>query len=411
MRERRLKPWALLTILTGLNLLNYIDRYILSAVLTPIKNEMNLSDAELGRIATAFMFGYLATSPFFGLLGDRWPRKWLIAAGIFVWSLATFLTGFATGLGALILFRVFVGVGEASYATISPGVISDAFAPAKRNNALTIFYVAIPLGAALGFILGAQITQHYSWQHAFIWAGAPGLLLALILLPFREPPRGEAEGRSDEAAFKNKPTFRDVFRLFRIKKYCLLLAGYTTYTFAMGAFAYWGPTFLSRQHGLPQAYASTFFGAVLVITGLAGTLLGGFAATQWQKRNQSAYAWVLAGSSLLGVPLCYGGFAVEGAHLSMGLLAAAMFFLFLGTGPVSTLTLELVPVNLRSSGTALSIFIIHALGDMWSPEIVGRIADATGRLQNGMMLLPTALLVSGIFYAVLARRQRDVVKT
>src|SRR5206468_6422299 len=138
--------------------------------------------------------------------------KWLIAAGIFVWSLGTVLTGFAGGLGVLLLCRVLVGVGEASYATISPGYISDTFVPARRNNALTIFYVAIPVGAALGNILGGQIAAHYSWRDAFIWAGAPGLMLALVLLPFREPPRGQADGATAEAV--GKPTVHSVVKLF-----------------------------------------------------------------------------------------------------------------------------------------------------------------------------------------------------
>src|ERR1041384_2414364 len=193
MRDRRLSPKVLLAVLTGLNLFNYLDRFVVSAVLSPIQSEFKLSDDQLGTLNTAFMIGYFVTSPFFGYLGDRVPRKWLIALGIFVWSLGTVLTGFASGFVMLLMFRVLVGLGEASYATISPSLLSDTFGPARRNNALTIFYVAIPVGSALGYILGGQVSSHWGWRHAFIWAGVPGLLLALILLPFREPRRGQAE--------------------------------------------------------------------------------------------------------------------------------------------------------------------------------------------------------------------------
>src|SRR5712671_2876169 len=188
--RKQLTPFWLLSILTGLNLLNYLDRFVLNAVRTPLAADFSIGFGDSGRTVTAFMIGYFLTSPFFGYLGDRLPRKWLIATGIFVWSLGTVLTGYATTFGVLLFYRVLVGVGEASYATISPSLISDNFPAARRNQALTIFYVAIPVGAALGNVLGGQIATHFSWRDAFIWAGAPGLLLALVLLPFKEPQRG-----------------------------------------------------------------------------------------------------------------------------------------------------------------------------------------------------------------------------
>lgn len=241
--NRRLSPYATLAILTGLNLFNYLDRFVLSAVLPPLKADMNLSDGKASLIPTAFMIGYFVTAPFFGYLGDRFSRKWLIAAGIFVWSLGTVLTGFATTFSMLLIYRMLVGLGEASYATISPSLISDNFGPGRRNRALTIFYAAMLVGAALGNILGGQIAAHYSWRSAFIWAGAPGLLLALILLPFQETPRGQMENGSQKA--EAKPTVADVLNVFRIPEYLLVVLGYTAYTFAIGAFGIWGPSFLS----------------------------------------------------------------------------------------------------------------------------------------------------------------------
>jgi MFS transporter, Spinster family, sphingosine-1-phosphate transporter len=136
--QKKLSPFWTLFILTGLNLFNYIDRYILSAVLPSVQKTLEINDADAGRLFTAFMLGYFVTSPFFGYLGDRASRKWLIALGIFVWSLGTVLTGYAGALAVMLLFRGIVGVGEASYATISPGWISDTYGREKRNNALTI---------------------------------------------------------------------------------------------------------------------------------------------------------------------------------------------------------------------------------------------------------------------------------
>ena len=397
----QLPPAWLLFILTGLNLFNYLDRYVLSAVLPSLQKDLSLNDGQAGRLMTAFMIGYFVTSPLFGWLGDRWSRKWLIAAGIFVWSMGTVLTGFAATFAMMIVFRMLVGLGEASYATISPSLISDSYAPAKRNNALTIFYVAIPVGAALGTIIGGLIAANWGWRYAFIWAGVPGLFLALVLLPFAELERGQAEGKTNAAG--KRPTIRDILNLFRIPDYLLVVLGYTAYTFALGAFGFWGPTFLHRAHGVPVDKAATFFGAVLVIAGLVGTLLGGFAATTWQKRNRAGYAWMLGLSVLIAVPLALGAFLAVSTFWSMAFLAAAMFFLFLSTGPVNTLILETTPVNLRASAMALSIFMIHLFGDMWSPEIVGRLADSFGgTLQRAVLILPFALLVAGAFWLALA---------
>jgi 1-acyl-sn-glycerol-3-phosphate acyltransferase len=401
--RRSLSPFWILFTLTGLNLFNYLDRYVLNAVRTPIATEFGLNYGQSGRMWTACMIGYFVTSPFFGYLGDRLPRKWLIASGIFVWSLATLLTGLASGFVMLLLFRVFVGLGEASYATISPSLISDAFGPAKRNNALTIFYVAIPVGSALGYILGGLISAHWGWRHAFIWAGVPGLILALVLLPFGEPRRGQAELASGQPV--PKPSLRDYLQLLINPNYQLVVWGYVAYTFALGAFAFWGPTYLETIHHIPNERADGFFGGVLVVAGLLGTLIGGLAATAWHKRNPAGYAWLLCSSILLAVPTSFGAFLSSDKTAAMALLAVSMFLLFLSTGPVNTLIIETVPLNLRASAMALSIFMIHLFGDMWSPEIIGHLADGWNNdLRKAVMVLPLALLVGGAFWFALAIR-------
>lgn len=403
--NRKLTPFWTLFILTGLNLFNYLDRYVLNAVRTPIADTFHVSYGDSGRMFTAFMIGYFVTSPLFGWLGDRFTRKWLIAAGIFIWSLGTILTGFAGGFATLLAYRVLVGVGEASYATISPGLISDAFAGLKRNNALTIFYVAIPVGSALGYLLGGEISAHWGWRHAFIWAGVPGLLLALVLLPFPEPKRGESEKTG--GATLTKPSFKDFLHLFCNGRYQLVVWGYVAYTFALGAFAFWGPTYFEKIHHLTTAEADRFFGAVLVVAGLVGTLAGGFAATAWQRRNPAGYAWLLTLSMLAAVPLALLAFLSTEKTPTMCFMAAAMFMLFLSTGPVNTLIIESVPVNLRTCAMALSIFLIHLFGDMWSPEIVGRVADSLGgNLQRAVLILPGVLLVACGFWFALALRMR-----
>jgi MFS transporter, Spinster family, sphingosine-1-phosphate transporter len=400
--QKRLSPFWTLFILTGLNLFNYIDRYVLAAVLPSLQKSLQINDGDAGRLVTAFMLGYFVTSPIFGYLGDRTSRKWLIAAGIFVWSLGTVLTGFAATFGVMLGYRAMVGVGEASYATISPGWISDAFGREKRNNALTIFYVALPVGAALGNVLGGEIDRFWGWRSSFIVAGAPGLLLALLLLPFGEPKRGEADGKADAPEFLHRPKWEDLFKLFRIPSYLLTVLGYVAYTFALGAFGIWGPSFLHRVHNIPKDAAALFFGIVLVITGLLGTLIGGFAATAWQKRNPAGYAYVLGYSILAAIPTSFLAFLTGNAMLSMAFIAIDSFLLFLSTGPVNTLIIETVPVNLRSGAMAMSIFMIHMFGDVWSPEIVGRLSVHWQSLSKALLILPAALILNAILWLALA---------
>jgi MFS family permease len=344
------------------------------------------------------MLGYFLTAPIFGYLGDRWPRKGLIVLGVAVWSLGTVLSGRAHGFGAMVCFRVLVGLGEASYGTISPAWIADLYPSPRRNTALSVFYLAIPVGSALGYLLGGAVAARWGWRSAFLWAGAPGFLLALALAALREPARGAPERPAGAgAAYASLGARPD---------YLLTVAGYVAQTFAQGGFAFWGPTFLVRVHGMALAPASRFFGLSLVATGLTATLLGGFVATAWQRRHPAGYARLLALSALASVPVAFAAFMLPDPAQARLALVAAMFLIFLPTGPINTLILETVPAALRATAMAGSIFAIHLFGDLWSPEIVGYLSDRFGDLQRAILwTLPGALAVAAIFWAWLAGRQ------
>lgn len=394
--------------LTGLNLLDYLDRQLLAAVLPPLQQELGLRDEQAGTIGTAFMLGYFLTSPIFGYLGDRWPRRWLIAAGVFVWSLGTLLSGHAHGFAMLILFRVLVGFGEASFGTISPGWIADLFSPARRNNAISWFYLAIPVGSALGYILGGRIAAHHGWRAAFLFAGYPGLLLAFLLFLLREPARGATEPADKTDATGAMPVgWRVYLDLLTFPRYVLVILGYVAQTFAMGGFSFWAPTFLVRVHHMGLAAAGGFFGQALVITGLVATLGGGYLATMWQRKTGTGYAWVLALSSLGTAPAAFAAFTLHDLGQAKAALAVSMFLLFLCTGPVNTLILETVPVRMRASAVAASIFSIHMFGDLWSPKFIGYLSDRWGDLQRACLwALPGALVVSAAFWCWLVATER-----
>ena len=402
-------PLATLVALTGLNLLDYLDRQLLAAVLPALQADLKIGDQKAGTIATAFMLGYFLTAPIFGWLGDRMSRRWLIAGGVFVWSLGTLLSGHAGGYVSLVLFRVLVGFGEASFGTISPGWIADLFPPLRRNNAITIFYFAIPVGSALGYLAGGYLAVHFGWRSAFLWAGYPGLLLAFTLFLFREPARGATETPDGKpVTTPAKVGWSGYLTLLKIPAYVLVVAGYIAQTFAMGGFSLWAPTFLYRVHHMALDQAAFFFSASLAATGLVATLAGGFWATRWQRKTGTGYAWVLALSAALAAPAAFAAFTLSDPGLAKIALVATMFLLFLSTGPVNTLILETVPVAMRASAMAASIFAIHLFGDLGSPTFVGYLSDKWGDLRLAVLwVLPGALIVSAFFWGWLLRNVRQ----
>jgi predicted MFS family arabinose efflux permease len=388
-----LRPaWLALALLCGLNLLNYLDRYVLSAVLGPLQHDLKLGDAAAGWTASAFMLGYFITAPFFGYLGDRHPRKFLMLFGVLVWSAATAATSLAQNFPELFAIRMVVGVGEACFVTMGPSWISDLFAGVQRNTAITLFYVAIPVGSAVGFELGGWFADSGDWRAAFWWAGLPGVLLAVSLLALREPRRGEADGVKTPLA---PPRLREVLQLLTRGRYILLVGGYAAQTFSIGAFGIWGPTFLHRFHGMPVGRAASLFGMVLAGTGLGATLLGGWIGGRLRRRAAAGYVWLMAGSMIAAVPVCFYAVTVSGTTAAMTAL------LFLPTGPITTEMFEIVPAHLRASAVALCTFFIHLFGDLGSPAAVGHVSEYFNSLRDGVLVLPGVLVIGAVLWAAM----------
>ena len=400
------RPGAILALLTGLNLLNYLDRLVVSAVLPKMQEELALSNFEGGLLATVFLVGYFLTSPIFGSLGDRLPRKGLIAAGVLVWSAATMGSGLAAGLASLVVARALVGVGEASYATLAPTIIDDVTPTNRKGRALAIFYSAIPIGGALGYLVGGFVEKHWGWRSAFFVAGGPGILLALVCLLIAEPERKLSAEKAN--------ILRDVKKLTRVDMYRKGVIGYCAYTAAIGAFSYWAPKFLYARYGLPLASANFKFGIITVVGGAIGTIVGGRWADRAAKSNSSApqdeetvrvnkLLRICATGSAIGAPLAAGAFLSPGPNVFFALVFLAIVFLFLNTSPINAVILQAVPTELRASAMALSIFSIHIFGDLWSPPLVGLLADHLP-IQLAMMTLPFAIAASAWMWW--PRRQR-----
>lgn len=389
-----------LAVLTLVNLFNYLDRYVLSALVESLRrSELALSDTQLGSLMTGFLLVYMLASPVFGALGDRGKRPRLIAGGVAVWSFATGLGGLARSFASLFAARSAVGIGEAAYGTIAPALLADAFPKEKRGRVFAIFFCAIPVGSALGYVVGGLIDQRFGWRSAFYAAGFPGLALAVLTSRVSDPPR-----RSDEASAVPGP--EGVARwtsLLRNGPYRRVVAGYAAYTFALGALAFWTPAFLERVRGMPRREATVLFGAIVVATGLGGTFAGGWLGDRLLRRSRQAYMWLSGWAAVAAAPVTLLAFVAKTPAVYLGAMAAAQLLLFATTGPVNSAIVNAVAPDRRASAVALSILAIHLLGDVPSPPILGAISDATS-LARAFLLIPAVVAAAGALWLYAAMR-------
>ena len=390
-----------LIVLTFINLFNYLDRWIVAALAESMKHsELHLSDTQLGALMTGFLIVYMLAAPLFGRLGDTRSRNRLLAVGVAIWSVATALAGLAGSYVGLFAARATVGIGEAAYGTISPALLADYFPRRQRGRVFAVFFAAIPVGSALGYIVGGLVDHYFGWRQAFFVAGVPGLVLAALAWRLYDPPRGSQD--TMEAARPEHP--RGVYRtLVRNRPYRLTVLGYAAYTFAIGALAFWTPTFLERVRGIPKAHATVQFGAIVVVTGFVGTYLGGWLGDRLLTVSRQAYLWLSGTVTLLAAPLTLVALAAPQPSIYWSAIIAAELCLFASTGPINSAIVNDVSPHIRATAVALSIFTIHVLGDVPSPSVVGLISDARS-LGDAVLIIPVAVLLSGVIWTYAAWR-------
>jgi MFS family permease len=384
-----------LGVLTFINLFNYLDRFVMSAVLDPIKESLHLTDAQLGLIGTGFIVVYMATSPFFGALGDRKKRPPLIALGVAIWSLATTLGGFARGFVTLLLSRSLVGVGEAAYGTIAPALLSDHFPLSRRGRIFAVFFAAIPIGSATGYILGGWAGETFGWRAAFWIAGLPGLLLALLVLLVKDVPRGQNDEAPVHAAHAG--SFGAYLDLVRNRTYIFAVLGYAAYTFALGGLAFWMPAFLHRIRGMPLREATVTFGGIAAATGFVGTFAGGWLGDALLKRTKQSYLWVSGVSALLAAPFTYVALSHPHKPVYLTCMIIAETFIFMSTGPINSAIVNAVAPDERATAVGLSVFLMHLLGDVPSPPLIGWLSDRS-TLEHAFLIVPVAIVLCGVIW-------------
>jgi predicted MFS family arabinose efflux permease len=389
-------PRTALATLTGLNFLNYVDRFVPAAVMPAIITALHLKDSQAGSLSTLFILSYSFISPIAGRLGDRRPRFQLAAIGVFVWSAATFGSGLAPTFLALALARALTGVGEASYTVVTPSLLSDFFPPVRRGRALSIFYAAIPVGSARGYVLGGAINAHFGWRWAFFLAGVPGAALAAGLLFLRDPPRGGLDAGAAAAAATPHGTLREsLAALGRHGSFVYNTVAQIIYTFVVGGLATWMPTYFVRIRHLPLASADLTFGGVLAAAGLVGTLIGGRLGDRLAERHPAGH-FLLAGASLVAsLPFAVIGVLAPSPAIFWPAMFVALTLLFLNTGPLNAAMANVLPAHLRGWGFAINTTAIHLFGDAASPYVIGFVSDRTG-LQLPVLLTASLPILAGL---------------
>jgi MFS family permease len=389
-----LQPRTALIVLTALNLLNYVDRNVLFAVQPLVQDEFHLTNVQIGYLTSAFLIFYTLAAPFVGPLADRYSRKVIIALGGIFWSALTLLTAVTHTYTELLIRHTLVGVGEATFVTIAPTFVADLFAEERRGRILGVFYLAIPVGSAAGYLLGGNLAPHYGWRFPFYIAAAPGFLLALGVLFLKEPERGQFDSLTET------PERGTLFGLLRNPAFLTSTLGMAAMTFSLGGIQVWMPKFLYSERGYTLAAANFAFGIIIVVDGIVASLAGGWLGDYLLPRMKSSYYLVSAVSMLLGVPVMIVALFVKGP-LMMPAIAVAAFFLLLNTAPLNAAVINSVGAHIRVTAIAVNIFIIHLLGDIPSPTMMGWVADRRS-LQAGFVLPVIAMGISSaiLFYGM-----------
>jgi MFS family permease len=383
-----------LILLLGINLFNYIDRYVLAGVEPEIRAHFFRPDdpnahALVGLLGTAFLVSYMVSAPIFGWLADRLSRWLIIGVSVTLWSAATAMSGLAGTFALLLITRLFVGVGEGGYGPAAPTIIADLFPLLSRGRMLAYFYVAIPVGSAIGYAVGGFVAAHWGWQTAFFVVAPPGLLLGLFCFLRRDP-----RDRSRRVKEKERASLSDYLTLARTRSYVLNTLAMTALTFAIGGMSFWVPGYLEYR-GLPPN-SRIIFGGITVLAGLTATLAGGIAGDSLRKRFPGSYFLISGIGVIIAFPFSV-VMLFTPFPAAWVMMFVAVFFLFFNTGPSNTALANVTDPSVRATAFALNILIIHALGDAVAPPLIGAVADRTN-MNVAFLVVSAMMLVAGVLW-------------
>jgi len=353
---------------------NFIDRQILSILQEPIKNELGLSDSEIGLLPLAFVLLYVTSGLPIARLADRYVRQTVLAVCITVWSVMTALCGLAQGYMHLMIARAGVGAGEAGAMPITHSLIADYFPPDRRATAIAIYATAVPMGAMLALIAGGTIADAFGWRMAFLVVGLPGVLLALIIrFTLKEPPRGHSEGLADPGT---PPKLGDVARYLWARRSFrhMAFAGALQGAIAYGT-AQWYPSFFQRIYEMSLSETAITLGLLTGIAGVVGVFGSGVLADRLGKEDQRWYLWICILAQLIGTPL-----TILALWLSSPLWAMVALFLPMVFGNAfiaitGAVTQNLAPLRMRAASAAVKTIVLTLVGLGMGPLLIGVLSD------------------------------------
>lgn len=385
--ERQEGALFALAVFSGINLLNFVDRYVPGAIKELFGRDLGLTDVQSSMPMTGMIVVYIICAVIFGQCADKQmlDRRAILAFGVILWSVATALAGFSQNLWQLVLFRALVGVGEAAYSTVALPMIADFFPPKDRIKAYTIFNTMAPLGGAVGFILGGVVGSALGWRAAFFICGAPGLVLAFLVLLVNDPAPEQLDQQSAHADH-TKSTLSEVKTICCNKHFWVATLGTTALVFTTGAWADWAATFLMRFKGASVQHAAVQIGTVTVVGGIVGNVLGSKAVMLVEYKVKSPYFLVPAIFQLPAAVFLFVTINLSHGFSAFIFLLLAEICVFTYTAPLCAATVNTMPVSLRARAFAVQSFITHLLGDLISPPIVGAISDSSQSLQFGMQI-------------------------
>jgi len=387
-----------LFLLLAINLFNYIDRQILAALEPDIRasffaaTDVNAM-TKTGLLGAAFLVTYMISAPILGLLADRFSRWIIVGSAVILWSLASGASGLAATFAILFATRICVGIGEGGYGPAAPTILADLFPIETRGRMMAIFYAAIPVGSALGYVIGGLVGAHFGWRWAFYLVTPPGLLLGLLCF-WQRDPRVAAHHLEQESP---RRSIRDYLRLFRTRSYLINCVAQTLMTFVTGGLGFWAAAYLRYRNQSPDV-GMTIFGLITVVAGLVSTLLGGVIADKLRSRFAGSYFWVSGIGMLIACPFFIATLYIPfpAAWITMFL---AIFFLFVNTGPSNTALANVSLPSVRATAFAVNILVIHALGDVQAFWLLGYIGGHAN-MHVAFLFVSGIIFLSGLAWLV-----------